>query len=94
MTTTYSQFALKVWVTRQMREDSALDVETLLAGQLADEAARQGHTLRMDTVTVTWRSHETDPLAMLGLPDDDPRREMWVRGDLFGAFVEGLTTPA
>lgn len=93
MTVPVQRYAYQAWVTRQMREDTAF-VDQWLADALSEHAAREGWRVLGETVSVQWKSHTTDPMAMLGLPDDDPRREMWVKGDLFHALVEGSVIPA
>jgi hypothetical protein len=94
MTVPVQRYAYQAWVTRQMREDSALPVDDYLAAALAEHAGREGWRVLMDSVTVEWRSHDSDPMALVGMPDDDPRREMWVRGDLFHAVCTASVIPA
>lgn len=84
---TVEQYAMQHWVTRQMREDSALDVDAMLGAELFARAASDALSPIADSLVVEWHDRESDPLAMLGLPDDDPRREMWMRGDLFMALT-------
>lgn len=88
------KYAIQMWVTRNLREDSAVDVDTMLARNLHDRAADDGWDLQPDSVHVDWRSRDTDPMAfMFDLPEaDSPMRGMWDRGDLFYALVTGRVT--
>ena len=85
---TVKRYGFTAWITRAMRDDAPL-VDSYLRSHLASAARRDGRRIVEDTMTVEWRSRESDPIAMelSDLPDDDPRRQQWERGDLFFAVV-------
>lgn len=87
-----TRYGYTAWITRAMREDAPL-VDAYLAHELARAAGLERRMVD-GSLTVEWRSRETDPMAIADLPDDDPRRQMWQRGDLFFAVCEARFTVA
>lgn len=82
---TVEKYGYRLWVTRAIREDVQF-IDHYLREQVMTKAAAAGMEPMPDTVSVEWHDRNTDPMAMLGLDDDDPRKVAWDRGDLFMAL--------
>ena len=86
------KYGTREWVTKALREDVPM-VDSYLQQRLRSLAVRDGWEVLSDTLIVQWRDRDSDPMAMVGLPDDDPLKIAWDKGELFMAYVTANVVP-